>query len=1453
MNTRPHVDRKEGYSIRVGRKLPPGATNLAYVYSDTPSPEKNILIEDHAGKIPENRSGQTARAEHPVFARDNFLLETESGETRFARNDILLTDEYKIVDGVSIPLYYKYESLGSFDARFSLVRPYASGRLLGAVRRYEELTSIEDGELFYEGDKIFMTRADGIALAEDEVYRVRLVQQSGSLYRVELLTNFDSRDVRYEVHYPSTKTGVVSNKVEIYNGVPLFEQVEREVVEAIAAEKRNGSRVFAVEGDAGKGFQVYAPVHETAVSSIGLANRPADLFSYRVEGNLKTRVGSQNPAKLKVGFAYINDSVFGARDLRGATKKIFGMNSELPDYLMCENPHPVSGFNDKATMDYWMVDLNMPEPYFEDFDLLYIAGYGEKNMTRYQGGLLRILKKGGTVLIDNNGLANTVFDFFVNNKPTSFFGIRFSKTETEQGARQVQGDEKERFFLLEGDQAELGSVAPRITFVNETTTDWRTIVGHAAGGPSIIEKRTGWNGRLIVSNAGLAQAVLTGDTSATHFLTNLLLCISESRWFTTPWQKEHVFHRENLFIEEYKDQGTDLYVDDRHDFDGTQIVAKKQLGAKVKNALTPFLPDWFKNATGEYKVVSDEEGSIDVVNRNFERTSLTGQTSWTDTTLEAIPGWDAVKFAGTTVTFKHGTAHKREGLFGIGVEATNAHAFYESEVGLLGAGTYKLRAYVRLTGTVDAGLAAYKEDGTLIAKTVALNGTKNWALVTLTIKLTQPERVMLRIGFPSKNGSGLLECDDVELMTDGVVFLTQEGAGESPLYAYTISARGESIDLDALRLQGQTIKKEDVILEATITLKSFVYQWDTASSQYNKEYGNSINHNLKISRSEGKKVIGQLVGLLPGLKEGVEWADTSKVYYELELAGDGADYINLDFFDTVTAESFYDSSGTMVLVHDDLYYNGADTAVVLRAETSYYGIRVSPRNFLLAVEENQSVYVASPASFDERERWYLRIANGSFKRSSLDSEDVKQLSAVSRAGFFEERLVGAQEYALPEYANQPFYPRHGERIVYTERAKYIDERIYEVANTPLLIEEESVVKERLYTVNEERTLFESSNHWWKKNVTPTIYHDPEMDGSMITLQGGFTIDYENGIVRFPSTMAGHVYASYRQDNFKIVRRKYQNKRVAKEELKSSDRKTFASVRGGWMTLPAPKIYRGGKTEGHVVKPGQYVIDYELGAITFLTAIEEQVFVDYGYYLEEEVGYTGVDIQKGIIYLDRDVTFKEELYVSYVYEEQYLEYKGYYDEQAKHFFHLDLNPTIGHQYTVRTVENGTLEYREVPTEGLLGKEVFLYLLPNRSDYGVLQQTELNCARHALSEEEWLKVKQANPYALLLARVQVRENTTIENVVVMDSRRRGGGLKDMIEVEEIEKRAGTAERFWDVGTFDGMAYYDNATLILKLPKTVLRQHGGQFSEKEIEETLEKYMAFGSFPIIEYVEGT
>lgn len=223
--------------------------------------------------------------------------------------------------------------------------------------------------------------------------------------------------------------------------------------------------------------------------------------------------------------------------------------------------------------------------------------------------------------------------------------------------------------------------------------------------------------------------------------------------------------------------------------------------------------------------------------------------------------------------------------------------------------------------------------------------------------------------------------------------------------------------------------------------------------------------------------------------------------------------------------------------------------------------------------------------------------------------------------------------------------------------------------------------------------------------------------------------------------------------------------------------------------------------------------------------------------------------EGILILDGAVTQNDEIFVDYEYEEQYYTYRGFYDKESGKFWHLDLNPTAGHYITIRDEASG--EIKEVPSFTLINRTVYIYMLPSSkvetdSSGNILPASEVESSTlfHTFQ-------RISNPKAILLAEIRVRPNSSKENIIIKDTRTRGGGLKTSITPEIMREIEEESFYYWDIGYYDGQPYPENGVIAIRLTRSVLKEYGGRFTKAEIEDKLNKYLGYGILPIIEYVD--
>lgn len=1452
MTTLPHSNPENGYSVRIGKHLPSEAANLAYIHTDTPNPEKNLLVYDYSNAIPENNLVLGQSENYKAFTNEAGYLVTDKGDLVLSRPDVLLTDEYTIESNPK-PLYFVSRTRYLFDARnASLSLPLFGGKTSQA-KRFELYQAAENFLFVYESDKIKITKSGGNALDTQDHYKIMLEKEGNDpfTYRVLVYSDFQNGEAGYEVHYPAYQSGKNLNKTEILNPSALYTQ-------SVLNPSVPTEKVFQLVNENNSQYRIKMNVPDEEETLVTPEERPPYDFTYQIEAEVSARLSDKNPATIRVGLVYINDTIYNAVKVTTAMKKLVYNNPLMPKYLTFENPHRQSGFNEKGDSNYWVTDLQMPKEHYLDYDILIISGYGDKDFSTVAESMREFLATGGTLILDNCGTGTSVLNpVNQDGKQTFIADIGFSKTVLAAGRRTLTANAtmKDRFFNVT-DVSTIGQVNPAITWNGqENAADWKTYITHQNGGPSLMEKQTGSIGKLIVSNMGLMLDVLYNNEATMKFLTNFILAISENRSFVSPVFKEQVYHKDNLYPLEYTDEnGWVLYADDKNDEDDTQIVAKKILNDSVASFIKPYLPTPYQQyQSATFRTSVSDSGEIEITNGRMEQMNEAGTTLFEQTTLEAIPGFDLVKFSGTSVQGEHVTSIRKEGQRAIKLKTVASQGFWEQDLGVLPAGSYLLESYVRAESAQGGGMGIYRTDGSMIKATASVSGTKNWYNLQLAFDLTEATDTTARLGSHNAAATTTLYFDDLRLTSQGVIRMTPETTGSDPLYAYAISPKGKNLALTLLENTNNATEliKIDTEYNATLIVKSFVYQWFSAESIYKKEYGNQRNTQFSIKSSEGKKVLGNLISLVPALKSGAEWARKERVYYELTiLTSEDSKYIDLSLYDPSIQQYFFTPQGEWIINHEDLWWNGYESTTQVRVINKANSLKTNRYTYAVKLREENQIKVLNPATLDERERWYLRVQNGSFQKSAISSKDAELMANAGRENYYDEFLSGNHVYQLPEYNRQTFYPVIGQRLIEDELAEYVNENTIQVQRTPLVIEEEMVVKEVLSRESATSLVWKSSHIMWNKNKLPQIYQDELSNNKPVLLTSGYQIDFDEGTVTFTKALVGTILASYTHDNFKITKRKYANARIKKELLQSRDNYTFESNHENWSISPAPVFYLGEKSESAKIHPATYAIDYKYGTVRFFQETRKRIYADYSYYEEVELEYADANRFTGEIKMNNRVSFKDEIYVSYLAEENAVEYKGYYDEEFETFLHLDLNPTAGHTYTARQSQNGKTSLIELPSEKLLGKELYLYVMPRHSTYYTLSRTNEHCLRHTFSEEQWLTIKSANPEALLLAKIQVRENTSIGQAVILDARRAGGGLKESISQEVIEQKVGYTSAFWDIGSFDGLTYYKNGVSIIRIPEKVLKINGGHFEEEDIRNSLDKYLAYGVYPIIEYL---
>jgi hypothetical protein len=101
-------------------------------------------------------------------------------------------------------------------------------------------------------------------------------------------------------------------------------------------------------------------------------------------------------------------------------------------------------------------------------------------------------------------------------------------------------------------------------------------------------------------------------------------------------------------------------------------------------------------------------------------------------------------------------------------------------------------------------------------------------------------------------------------------------------------------------------------------------------------------------------------------------------------------------------------------------------------------------------------------------------------------------------------------------------------------------------------------------------------------------------------------------------------------------------------------------------------------------------------------------------------------------------------------------------------------------------------------------------------------------------------------LILADVTVAVGASAKDLTIIDSRYRGGGIREE-KYNEVLAAHPEVAWCWDIGCWDGLPFPGNATFLVEVPATVLEGAGGTLTEQEVKDIVKRHVAAGVYPVI------
>lgn len=193
----------------------------------------------------------------------------------------------------------------------------------------------------------------------------------------------------------------------------------------------------------------------------------------------------------------------------------------------------------------------------------------------------------------------------------------------------------------------------------------------------------------------------------------------------------------------------------------------------------------------------------------------------------------------------------------------------------------------------------------------------------------------------------------------------------------------------------------------------------------------------------------------------------------------------------------------------------------------------------------------------------------------------------------------------------------------------------------------------------------------------------------------------------------------------------------------------------------------------------------------------------------------VDVNNGIVYLNRDVADNETVLATYTYEEPGYIYRG-----------IDLNPTEFHN------------------PAIMDQWVVFYLLPHIGPDGYIRD---DCLQHVQSNTLAGAIRTIPPVdepIIILGAIQIRDTSEPTDVQVTDTRTRGGGVK-WDRRDDATRYTREVLSASDVGFYDGKPYPAGLALFVTLPQELKET----FTDAELDAIVKRFVEYGTYCFLEF----
>lgn len=242
----------------------------------------------------------------------------------------------------------------------------------------------------------------------------------------------------------------------------------------------------------------------------------------------------------------------------------------------------------------------------------------------------------------------------------------------------------------------------------------------------------------------------------------------------------------------------------------------------------------------------------------------------------------------------------------------------------------------------------------------------------------------------------------------------------------------------------------------------------------------------------------------------------------------------------------------------------------------------------------------------------------------------------------------------------------------------------------------------------------------------------------------------------------------------------------------------------------------------------------------------------------EIHIKDISFADGIIITEETISENDNIICNYTYIEESYVYRGFWRNKDD-FARIDLNPNKYHTYSDLNYTPSITK----PSKNLFNKVIYFFMRPSikyeidgESDSLIYDIENEEIGKVILENKDtfYHQIDNAQPeseHDIYIGSIYIRQNTSLQSTILVDSRTRGGGVIESMKDSLRRELEPESDYYLDIGYYDGEPYQENGVIIIRLDNSLLKEFGGRFTQGDIELKVKRWLGFGVYPIIEYVD--